>query len=162
MTSEAADQRPGVLGALAVFLRRRALVMLALGFASGLPNLLIFDTLSAWLRDAGLSLEVIAVFSLATLAYSLKFLWAPLVDRTQVQRGFGDYSAYLWVAEGQGEIALSTTVKAWDVAAIKAVVEEAGGRLTDLDGATGIYGSTVFASNGLLHDAALAALRGEA
>ena len=85
-----------------------------------------------------------------------------LVDRTQVQRGFGDYSAYLWVAEGQGEIALSTTVKAWDVAAIKAVVEEAGGRLTDLDGATGIYGSTVFASNGLLHDAALAALRGEA
>ena len=84
-----------------------------------------------------------------------------LVDRTQVQRGFGDYSAYLWVAEGQGEIALSTTVKAWDVAAIKAVVEEAGGRITDLDGSTGIYGSTVFASNGLLHDAALAALRRE-
>ena len=82
-----------------------------------------------------------------------------LVDLTQVQRGFGDYSAYLWVAEGQGEIALSTTVKAWDVAAIKAVVEEAGGRITDLDGSTGIYGSTVFASNGLLHDAALAALR---
>ena len=53
-----------------------------------------------------------------------------LVDRTQVQRGFGDYSAYLWVAEGQGEIALSTTVKAWDVAAIKVIVEEAGGRLT--------------------------------
>jgi histidinol-phosphatase len=84
-----------------------------------------------------------------------------LVDRTQVQRGFGDFSAYLWVAEGQGEIALSTTVKAWDVAAIKAVVEEAGGRITDLDGSTGIYGSTVFASNGLLHDAALAALRRE-
>jgi PAT family beta-lactamase induction signal transducer AmpG len=58
--------------------------MLALGFSSGLPNLLIFDTLSAWLRDAGLSLEVIAVFSLATLAYSAKFLWAPLVDRTRV------------------------------------------------------------------------------
>ena len=57
-----------------------------------------------------------------------------LADRTQVQRGFGDFSAYLWVAEGQGEIALSTTVKAWDVAALKVVVEEAGGRLTDLDG----------------------------
>jgi histidinol-phosphatase len=84
-----------------------------------------------------------------------------LADRTQVQRGFGDFSAYLWVAEGQGEIALSTTVKAWDVAALKVIVEEAGGRLTDLDGRTGIYGSTVLASNGLLHDAALAAVRKE-
>ena len=82
-----------------------------------------------------------------------------LADRTQVQRGFGDFSAYLWVAEGQGEIALSTTVKSWDVAALKILVEEAGGRLTDLDGRLGIYGTTVFASNGLLHDAALAAMR---
>jgi histidinol-phosphatase len=84
-----------------------------------------------------------------------------LADRTQVQRGFGDFSAYLWVAEGQGEIALSTTVKAWDVAALKILVEEAGGRLTDLDGRSGIYGSTVLASNGLLHDAAFAAMRKE-
>src|SRR5262245_52563039 len=53
-----------------------------------------------------------------------------LVDRTQVQRGFGDFSAYLWVAEGQGEIALSTTVKAWDVAALKILVEEAAGSRT--------------------------------
>jgi histidinol-phosphatase len=85
-----------------------------------------------------------------------------LADSTQVQRGFGDFSAYLWVAEGQGEIALSTTVKAWDVAALKVLVEEAGGRLTDMDGRDGIYGSTVFASNGALHDAGLAALRGPA
>jgi histidinol-phosphatase len=82
-----------------------------------------------------------------------------LSDRTQVQRGFGDFSAYLWVAEGQGEIALSTTVKAWDLAALKVLVEEAGGRLTDLDGRPGIYGSTVCASNGLLHDEVLAAMR---
>ena len=78
-----ADKR-GVLGALVLFLDRRILVMLALGFSSGLPNLLIFDTLSAWLRESGLSLEVISFFSLATLAYSFKFLWAPLVDRTAV------------------------------------------------------------------------------
>jgi PAT family beta-lactamase induction signal transducer AmpG len=77
-------KKTGVLGALLVYLERRSLVMLALGFASGLPNLLIFDTLSAWLRDAGLSLEVIGFFSLATLAYSLKFIWAPLVDRTTI------------------------------------------------------------------------------
>ncbi|MDX5393032.1 MAG: MFS transporter, partial [Caulobacteraceae bacterium] len=73
-----------LLAALAVYGERRSLIMLALGFASGLPNLLIFDTLSAWLREAGLSLQVISVFSLATLAYSMKLLWAPLVDRTKI------------------------------------------------------------------------------
>jgi PAT family beta-lactamase induction signal transducer AmpG len=82
--SASGSSNRGVLGALAVFFERRSLVMLALGFAAGLPNLLIFDTLSAWLREAGLSLEVIGFFSLATLAYSFKFLWAPLVDRTTV------------------------------------------------------------------------------
>src|SRR6266478_2724434 len=70
--------------ALAVFAERQTLAMMALGFAAGLPNLLIFDTLSAWLRDSGLSLQVIGYFSLATLAYSFKFLWAPLIDRTTI------------------------------------------------------------------------------
>jgi PAT family beta-lactamase induction signal transducer AmpG len=70
--------------ALRVFAERRILVMLLLGFSAGLPNLLIFDTLSAWLRNAGMTLEVIGYFSLATLAYSFKFLWAPLVDRTRI------------------------------------------------------------------------------
>jgi MFS transporter, PAT family, beta-lactamase induction signal transducer AmpG len=70
--------------AIAVFLERRMLVMLALGFAAGLPNLLIFDTLSAWLRQADVPLRTIGFFSLATLAYSLKFLWAPLVDRAAI------------------------------------------------------------------------------
>lgn len=51
---EAGGKPLSTLQALAVYLERRSLVMLALGFASGLPNLLIFDTLSAWLRDAGL------------------------------------------------------------------------------------------------------------
>jgi len=84
MSADAAAPKRGALAALAVFVERRALVMLALGFASGLPNLLIFDTLSLWLREAGLSLKVISIFALATLSYSLKFLWAPLIDRTQV------------------------------------------------------------------------------
>lgn len=84
MSVEASETKRGALAALAVFIERRALVMLALGFASGLPNLLIFDTLSLWLRDAGLSLKVISIFALATLSYSLKFLWAPLIDRTRV------------------------------------------------------------------------------
>jgi PAT family beta-lactamase induction signal transducer AmpG len=84
MSAQTAETKRSALGALAVFVERRALVMLALGFASGLPNLLIFDTLSLWLREAGLSLKVISIFALATLSYSLKFLWAPLIDRTQV------------------------------------------------------------------------------
>ena len=57
---------------------------LFIGTNTGPPYLLIFDTLSAWLRDAGLSLKVIGVCSLATLSFSLKFLWAPLVDRTRI------------------------------------------------------------------------------
>ncbi|WP_370868335.1 MFS transporter [Phenylobacterium sp.] len=76
--------KPSLWSALTVYGERRALIMLALGFASGLPNLLIFDTLSAWLRESGLSLQVISIFSLATLAYSMKLLWAPLVDRTKI------------------------------------------------------------------------------
>jgi PAT family beta-lactamase induction signal transducer AmpG len=69
---------------MAVFAERRTLVMVALGFAAGLPYLLIFDTLSAWLRQVGLSLQVIGFFSLATLVSAFKFLWAPLVDRTRI------------------------------------------------------------------------------
>jgi PAT family beta-lactamase induction signal transducer AmpG len=72
------------LASVSVYFEHRPLVMLALGFAAGLPNLLVFDTLSAWLRTAGVSLQVIGFFALATLSYSLKFLWAPLVDRTHV------------------------------------------------------------------------------
>ncbi|MBM3512750.1 MAG: AmpG family muropeptide MFS transporter [Alphaproteobacteria bacterium] len=70
--------------ALAVYLKRHALAMLGLGFATGLPFFLVFDTLSAWLRADGLSLETIAFFSLTTLAYAFKFLWAPWVDQTPI------------------------------------------------------------------------------
>lgn len=70
--------------ALRVFAERRVMVMLLLGFSAGLPFLLVFDTLSAWLRSAGLTLEVIGYFSLATLAHSFKFLWAPLIDRSRI------------------------------------------------------------------------------
>lgn len=80
--SDAVEEGQG--GGLRDFLHHRVLIMLALGFSAGLPNLLIFDTLSAWLRDGGVSLAVIGFFSLATLAYSAKFLWAPLVDRTRI------------------------------------------------------------------------------
>lgn len=78
-----ATTKPKFAG-LAVYLDRRVAIMLALGISAGLPFMLIFDTLSAWLRTAGLSLEVIGFFSLATLSYAFKFVWAPLVDRARI------------------------------------------------------------------------------
>lgn len=83
MSQAEVTPRRGLAG-LAVYGERRVFAMLLLGFAAGLPNLLIYDTLSAWLRDSGVSLEVIAFFALATLTYALKFVWAPLLDRTSI------------------------------------------------------------------------------
>src|SRR5581483_3798679 len=56
-------------------------VMLALGFSSGLPFLLSGNTLGYWLRDEGTTLQAIGFLSWVGLAYSLKFLWAPVIDR---------------------------------------------------------------------------------
>jgi PAT family beta-lactamase induction signal transducer AmpG len=55
--------------------------MLALGFSSGLPFLLVFSTLSAWLTQAGVKRATIGFFSWCGLAFSFKYLWSPLVDR---------------------------------------------------------------------------------
>ena len=82
--SEPAPGRRTVRAALRVYAERRSLVMIALGFSAGLPYFLIFDTLSAWLRASGLSLEVIGFFSLVTFVTSFKFLWAPFIDRAAV------------------------------------------------------------------------------
>ncbi|MBB1075424.1 MFS transporter [Rhodoferax sp. 4810] len=59
----------------------RARTLLFLGFAAGLPLLLIFSSLSLWLREAGVDRQTVTFFSWAALGYSFKFLWAPLVDR---------------------------------------------------------------------------------
>src|ERR1051325_10727544 len=60
---------------------KRIALMLPLGFASGLPLALTSGTLQAWLSVAGVDLKTIGVFTLVGLPYSLKFLWAPLMDR---------------------------------------------------------------------------------
>ncbi|PYN97995.1 MAG: histidinol phosphate phosphatase [Candidatus Rokuibacteriota bacterium] len=82
-----------------------------------------------------------------------------LVDATDRQRGFGDYIGYALVAEGKGELYFELDLKPWDLAPCKLLVEEAGGRFTDLDGRSSIYTGTALATNGRLHDAALALLR---
>lgn len=67
--------------AWAVYSERRMLIMLLLGFSSGLPFLLVFGTLSAWLRTAGVSRADIGLMSYVGLAYTIKFIWAPLLDQ---------------------------------------------------------------------------------
>ena len=62
------------------YLDRRAIVMLLLGFFAGIPIMLIFSSLSLWLREAGIDRSVVTMFSWAALGYSFKFIWAPLID----------------------------------------------------------------------------------
>ena len=64
-----------------VYLDRRVITVLFLGFSSGLPILLVYSTLSAWLSEAGVSKTAIGLFSWASIAYGFKYLWSPLVDR---------------------------------------------------------------------------------
>jgi PAT family beta-lactamase induction signal transducer AmpG len=66
---------------LAALRHPRVITMLFLGFSAGIPILLIFGTLSLWLREAGFERSTITFFSWAALGYSFKFVWAPLVDK---------------------------------------------------------------------------------
>jgi histidinol-phosphatase len=75
-------------------------------------------------------------------------------------RGIGDAWQYMMVAEGAAEIAVDAEVTLWDLAAVSVVVEEAGGRFSNLAGEPGAAGGSGLATNGLLHEAALASLRG--
>jgi PAT family beta-lactamase induction signal transducer AmpG len=67
--------------AFAAYTQPRVLQVLALGFASGLPLLLTYSTLSAWLATAGVRRAAIGTFALVGTPYAFKFLWAPLIDR---------------------------------------------------------------------------------
>ncbi|NKE72222.1 AmpG family muropeptide MFS transporter [Candidatus Manganitrophus noduliformans] len=66
---------------LQVFSNRRVAVLLLLGFSSGLPLALTFGTLQAWMKDAGVDLAAIGAITLVGLPYTVKYLWAPLMDR---------------------------------------------------------------------------------
>lgn len=71
-------------GMAAIYAERRILIMLFLGFSSGLPFMLVFGTMSAWLREAGISRTEIGLMSYVGLAYTIKFLWAPVIDRIEL------------------------------------------------------------------------------
>lgn len=84
------------------FAQPAALTLFFFGFTSGLPFLLVGGTLSAWLKESGVSLEDIGLMSLAGLAYSFKFLWSPAVDRIRLPflgRHLGQRRSWLLAAQ---------------------------------------------------------------
>ncbi|VTT99113.1 histidinol phosphate phosphatase : Uncharacterized protein OS=Candidatus Entotheonella sp. TSY1 GN=ETSY1_43535 PE=4 SV=1: Inositol_P [Gemmataceae bacterium] len=82
-----------------------------------------------------------------------------LYRRTARQRGFGDFYGFVLVAEGAADVMLEHGVNPWDVAATKAIVEEAGGRFTDWDDNPTVHRPDVLATNGKVHTETLALLR---
>jgi histidinol-phosphatase len=84
-----------------------------------------------------------------------------LIDATARQRGFGEYLPYALVARGQAEIAIEADLKPWDLAPIKILIEEAGGRFTDFSGRPTIYSGNALATNGLLHETVLALINAQ-
>jgi histidinol-phosphatase len=88
--------------------------------------------------------------------------WASLerlVEATARQRGYGDYLGSVAVIRGWSEAMLELDVKAWDLAPLKLLVEEAGGRLTDFAGKATIYGGSAVVTNGRVHEEILEILR---
>ena len=82
-------------------------------------------------------------------------LCAHLLDASQFCRTWGDAFAYLLVATGRAEVALDPEVNLWDTAALRPIVEEAGGRFTDLTGRATAHAPTALATNGPLHQQVL-------
>jgi PAT family beta-lactamase induction signal transducer AmpG len=76
--------RPSLADTLAVYCKRRVLVVMFLGFSSGLPLALSGSTLLIWMTETGVNLKTIGLFALVGTPYTIKFLWAPLIDALDV------------------------------------------------------------------------------
>jgi histidinol-phosphatase len=94
------------------------------------------------------------------MASGVKEAFLDIINRSQRQRGFGDFYGFMLVAQGSGELMIEYGVSPWDVAALVPILEEAVGRFTDWDGNRTIYRPDLVASNGgPLHDETLQILR---
>src|SRR5258707_9099021 len=97
-TKNPATPRPSWRDSFAVYLQRRVLIVLLLGFSSALPLALSGSTLLVWMRESGVDLGTIGLFALVGTPYTLKFIWAPLVDALHVPfftRTFGRRRGWL-------------------------------------------------------------------
>ncbi|MSP45336.1 MAG: MFS transporter [Xanthobacteraceae bacterium] len=83
-TAETKPAKPGWRETLTVYLKPRVLIVLFLGFSAGLPLALSGSTLLVWMREAGVDLGTIGLFALVGTPYTVKFLWAPVVDALDV------------------------------------------------------------------------------
>jgi histidinol-phosphatase len=109
-----------------------------------LGDAMMFYSSLSWFMKAGVQAEFIH-----------------LAESTQRQRGFGDFYGFMLVAQGSGEFMVEYGVHAWDVAALKPIIEEAGGRFSCWDGSPSIHKPDVLVSNGKLHHEVLQLLRGK-
>ena len=82
-------------------LPKKMLVMLCLGFSSGLPYIVLITTSSAWFKDVGVSLTLIGFFAWITFPYTIKFFWAPLVDRFEIVafKKFGHRKSWIFLTQ---------------------------------------------------------------
>jgi PAT family beta-lactamase induction signal transducer AmpG len=102
VTGTVATPPPSFSDTLAVYLKRRVLIVMFLGFSSGLPLALSGSTLLIWMTEAGVNLRTIGLFALIGTPYTLKFLWAPLIDALDVpllSRRFGRRRGWLLLSQ---------------------------------------------------------------
>jgi PAT family beta-lactamase induction signal transducer AmpG len=100
--SSIATPRPSFSDTLAVYLKRRVLIVMFLGFSSGLPLALSGSTLLVWMTEAKVNLGTIGLFALVGTPYTIKFLWAPLIDGLDVpvlSRRFGRRRGWLLLSQ---------------------------------------------------------------
>ncbi len=86
--------------------------------------------------------------------------WRTLSERAELVRGWGDAYGHILVATGRAEVMIDPALSSWDAAPLLPILEESGGRFTDLDGNGTIHGGSGVSTNGHLHEAVLAVLRG--
>ncbi len=108
----------------------------------------------AELRDAVVTYTSAADFRRRGLGAAFE----QLTDAAWAPRGYGDFWQYMLLAEGSVDVAVDSSAELWDLAAPQVIVEEAGGRFTDLAGTRTAAGGSCVASNGLVHDEALGLL----
>jgi len=120
-------------------------------------------------QAARLQVSSVATLSDASLSFSSLSGWEErgrlenFLDLTRAvwrTRAFGDFWSHMMVAEGTVDVSAEPEVSLWDLAALQVIVEEAGGRFTNLAGAPGPDGGSVVCTNGLLHDEVLRMLGG--
>ena len=94
----------------------------------------------------------VAIGSFSDIEQRLPGLLARVATSTKRQRGYGDFWSYCLLASGSTDVVIEAQLNPWDLAAVRAVVVAAGGRVTDLDGVDRSDGGSAIATNGALHD----------